>query len=543
MGYYPAMSKTVILMPTYNERENIKLIVPEIFARHPDLYITVIDDNSPDRTDDAVRVLMKKYPKLSLLSRQKKEGLGMAYKHGIRHTLAQGDVGKIITMDADGTHDVGHLKDLLKASEKYQLVIGSRYASGGVVGQWVLWRRILSRGGNFYARMLSGMPVHDMTAGFLVLSRTLLDRLDLDRVPASGYAFLIDLKYHAIREAHATVKEVPINLKARREGESKISSHVVREGVLLPWRLLARRLKGYHPLGNASDTLPFSCAVCGSPEIRFYCHKRGYRLFQCKDCDLVFVYPMPSNLEAIYGEEYFHNVDQKESHGYTDYDKDKEPMRAAFEWALGKVEAKVGGRKIFDIGAATGYFLDVARDRGWKTQGSEVSAYGAKEAAERGHGMILGDVTHMTNLPKVDAVTMWDVIEHVADPVALAAAANRMLPKGGILVINTPDVGSVWARLLKGKWQLLVPPEHVHYYARRNMNMLLGQAGFELVESSRMGKTFSVPYVFKMLWSWQGLAMWDVLARMTDNSIFRWIKLPINLRDNMFVIARKVHDV
>lgn len=252
---------------------------------------------------------------------------------------------------------------------------------------------------------------------------------------------------------------------------------------------------------------------------------------------------MPNDLADIYTEDYFRNVNKKSSHGYTDYDKDKEPMRGAFEWALAKIEAKTKGRKVFDIGAATGYFLDIARDRSWNTQGSEISAYGAKEAAERGHNMILGDITTMINLPKVDVVTMWDVIEHVSDPRALAKAANQMLSKGGLLVINTPDVGSVWARLLKGKWQLIVPPEHVYYYAPRNMHMILGQAGFEMIALSRMSKTFSVPYVFKMLWSWQGLAIWDALARMTDNAFFRRIKLPINLRDNMFVIARKVHDV
>jgi dolichol-phosphate mannosyltransferase len=536
------MSKTVILMPTYNERENVGYIIPKIFATYPDLHITVIDDNSPDQTGKAVHEMIKKYPNLSLLSREKKEGLGAAYKHGIRHVLALGGFDRVITMDADGTHDPKHLKEMLAQSEKHELVMGSRYVKGGSVGKWVLWRRILSRGGNFYARTLTGLPVQDMTAGFLCFQKALLDRMDLDHVAASGYAFLIDLKFHAIHDAEASVKEISIQLKPRREGESKISSHIVREGLRTPFKLFLRRFSKRRLLGNASAMLPFSCSVCGSPEIRYYCKKRGYQLFQCKDCDLVFVFPMPSDLESIYGEEYFHNVDQKDSHGYTDYDKDKEPMRGAFEWALAKVEAKTTGRKVFDIGAATGYFLDVARDRSWNTQGSEISAYGAKEAAERGHNMILGDITTMTNLPKVDVVTMWDVIEHVPDPRALAKAANQMLHKGGLLVINTPDVGSVWARMLKGKWQLLVPPEHVHYYARRNMNMLLGQTGFELVESSRMGKTFSVPYVFKMLWSWQGLAIWDLLARMTDNAFFRRIKLPINLRDNMFVIARKVHD-
>ncbi len=236
------MSKTVILLPTYNERENIGLIVPEIFAAHPDLHVMVIDDNSPDKTGDAVRELMSKYPHLSLLARPGKQGLGVAYKHGLKEVLKDKEIERVIMMDADGSHAVEYLKDMLLASKTNDLVIGSRYVKGGGIENWERWRFALSRYGNLYARTLTGLPAKDLTAGFVCFQRQLLERMDLDSVSASGYAFLMDLKFHAIHDSGARAKEVPIIFKSRREGESKISAHIVREGLKTPLRLFKRRI-------------------------------------------------------------------------------------------------------------------------------------------------------------------------------------------------------------------------------------------------------------------------------------------------------------
>jgi hypothetical protein len=130
--------------------------------------------------------------------------------------------------------------------------------------------------------------------------------------------------------------------------------------------------------------------------------------------------------------------------------------------------------------------------------------------------MIYGNLPDMGELPLVDAVTMWDVLEHVPNPRSFCKTVNKMLPKGGIFLVNTPDIDSLWARILGSKWPLLVPPEHVHYYAPKNMKLLLEESGFEIVEISRMGKRFSLPYIFKMLWSWQRLGLWNMLARVSD---------------------------
>lgn len=236
------MQRTVILMPTYNERENIRMIVPEIFAAHPDVCVLVIDDNSPDGTGEEVKAMMGEYSNLELLARPSKQGLGAAYKHGIQHTLNGGDIERIVMMDADGSHPVEFLAAIFEASKDHDLVVGSRYTKGGGIENWEPWRYAMSRYGNLYARTLTGLPVRDLTAGFLCFRGALLSRMDLNMVGASGYAFLMDLKYHAIADMRATVKEVPIIFKSRREGESKISHHIIREGLKTPLRLFLRRV-------------------------------------------------------------------------------------------------------------------------------------------------------------------------------------------------------------------------------------------------------------------------------------------------------------
>lgn len=236
------MNQTVILLPTYNERDNVITFIPELFAAVPEARVVVIDDNSPDGTGAVVTDLTSRYPGLSLLSREKKEGLGVAYKHGFKHVLAIPDIEHVVLMDADGSHDTSYLRALIESCAEHDLVIGSRYVKGGSVEGWEFWRYMLSRYGNLYAQLLTGLPIRDLTAGFYCMRKNLLERFDLDALTSSGYAFQIDLKFHAIHERGARVREIPIHFKQRREGESKLSRHIVSEGLLAPLVLLKRRL-------------------------------------------------------------------------------------------------------------------------------------------------------------------------------------------------------------------------------------------------------------------------------------------------------------
>lgn len=226
--------KIQILLPTLNENSNIEPLIRRIFEVAPGARALVIDDDSTDGTPSTVERLLPEFPQLDLLVRRGPKGLGRAYLAGIERSIDSADA--LITMDADFSHDPSDLPRLMEAGETHDLVIGSRYAPGGGVNRWESWRRALSRGGNLYCRAITKMPVNDATSGFQLFRTEALKRMRYDDITASGYAFQIELK-HRLWRSGATVTELPIVFHARRGGESKLTSHIVWEGVLTPWRL------------------------------------------------------------------------------------------------------------------------------------------------------------------------------------------------------------------------------------------------------------------------------------------------------------------
>jgi len=232
--------KHIILIPTYNEVENIENIISRIMDNYSSIYLKVIDDNSPDGTGDVVRGLMAKYPRLSLLSRKEKEGLGRAYVNGFREVMNDPEVTHVFMMDADMSHDPVYLKEMIGLSSKYDLVIGSRYITGGKTVGWEAWRRFLSFFGNMYARTVTRIPIRDMTGGFNCISIKYLKKIDLDKVSSSGYAFIMELKY-ALYKKGVSIKETPITFVNRSGGESKISNNIISEGILAPWKMILRK--------------------------------------------------------------------------------------------------------------------------------------------------------------------------------------------------------------------------------------------------------------------------------------------------------------
>jgi len=234
------MSKISILIPTYNEKENIEIIIRTIFSLHPDIYIKVIDDNSPDSTANVVQVLMNEFPNLSILKRKGKEGLGKAYINGFEEILQDGTFSHVCMMDADFSHDPKYLSEIIKNSLDFDVVVGSRYIKNGGTEGWELWRRMLSRWGNFYCRNITRMPIRDCTGGFNLIKAEILRKVDFSRFDTSGYAFIMELKY-SFYKLGAKFKEVPIIFKNRTGGESKISNHIIREGILAPWKLIIKK--------------------------------------------------------------------------------------------------------------------------------------------------------------------------------------------------------------------------------------------------------------------------------------------------------------
>ena len=227
------IDRACVILPTYNERENIGEIVPAILAAAPELDILVVDDNSPDGTGALADQIAAANQRVRVLHRARKEGLGRAYLAGFAEALSRG-YGRILEMDADFSHDPGRLPALL--STDADLVLGSRYVAGGGTVNWGLGRRILSKGGSLYARTILGLPIRDLTGGFKCFRRRVLENLDLASVRSSGYAFQIELTYRALKRGFS-VREVPIVFTDRLVGKSKMSRRIVAEALWMVWKI------------------------------------------------------------------------------------------------------------------------------------------------------------------------------------------------------------------------------------------------------------------------------------------------------------------
>ncbi|MBI2096568.1 MAG: polyprenol monophosphomannose synthase [Candidatus Sungbacteria bacterium] len=234
------MTKDLIILPTYNERANIGTLIHAIFAVVPHVSILVVDDNSPDGTGALVEALKQKFPCLYLLTRERKEGLGRAYTHAFREIAQHNELETVVTMDADFSHHPDYLPLLLESCRKGYVTTGSRYVPGGKIAGWELWRRILSAGANIYIQIITRLPVHDATSGFNAIPASLLKKIDLTVFDASGYAFLIELKYLLWKQG-GLFHEIPITFHNRTGGESKISGHIIHEGILAPWKIIFSR--------------------------------------------------------------------------------------------------------------------------------------------------------------------------------------------------------------------------------------------------------------------------------------------------------------
>lgn len=228
--------KTVIVIPTYNEKENIEGLVGIIKQLYPLLRIIIVDDNSPDGTGIIADMLMAKHQGVSVIHHAQKVGIGPAYKDAFMYILADRYIEYIVTMDGDFSHDPYDLQRLFACIENNDLIIGSRYVIGGDIKDWSAKRRILSKYGNLYVRMIIGCRIRDMTAGFILYRRNILERVLENGIESNGYGFLIEMKYRAYMFG-ACIKEVPIVFRERKEGISKINKKIIGEGIVLPWRL------------------------------------------------------------------------------------------------------------------------------------------------------------------------------------------------------------------------------------------------------------------------------------------------------------------
>jgi len=234
--------KSLVIIPTYNEHENIRNIIPDVLKQNESIDVLIVDDNSPDGTGDYVEQISKYNSRVKIIRRSGKLGLGTAYVAGFRYALLN-NYDYIFEMDADYSHDPKDLNRLLAAIKEYDLAIGSRYKGGVNVVNWPMQRLLLSYFASVYTRVITGLPIHDSTAGYKCFKRKVLESINLDEIKSNGYSFQIEMHYKAWKKGFK-IGEVPIIFIDREKGHSKMSKKIVYEAIFMVWKLRIKSIFG-----------------------------------------------------------------------------------------------------------------------------------------------------------------------------------------------------------------------------------------------------------------------------------------------------------
>ncbi len=277
--------------------------------------------------------------------------------------------------------------------------------------------------------------------------------------------------------------------------------------------------------------------MCSEKNTVLFTKKNGHDIHRCIACGLIFVDPIRTAPKEIYSKDYFEGASR--GFGYVNYDEDKEPMRSVFLKYLDLIGVELGGKKgtLLDVGAATGYFVALAKDRGFDAEGVDISEHAAAAGRALGRAVRTGTIDDVHGT--FDCITMLDLIEHVPDPRAVLIKASELMRSGGVLIINAPDAGSLVARTLGPRWHLISPPEHLHYFDRSNMRKLLSEEGFDVARITTIGKWFTFKYIFKVLNRSTHIALFQKISSFFSRTSLARLSIPANLHDNMFVVARK----
>ena len=228
-------SRSIVIIPTLNEKENLKELIPQIFGLMPDISVLIVDDSSKDGTKELIESLAERFKRLFVLDRKSDFGYGRSSIDGFKWVFEK-QYENLVTMDADFSHDFNAIPAMLEMLNLSDITTGSRYVRGGGVKNWNFFRKVLSKFANFYVRLILGLPVTDATSGFNSYRVSALKKLNFNEIRSEGYAFLVELKYRLFR-AGCRFAEHPIIFSERREGQSKMSARIIWESVLLPWKL------------------------------------------------------------------------------------------------------------------------------------------------------------------------------------------------------------------------------------------------------------------------------------------------------------------
>ena len=544
--------KTLIFTTTYNEAGNISDLVDAIADAAPQADMLVIDDSSPDGTFDIIERLKKKYPQLSSKKRPRKLGIGSAHKYALIYAMKNG-YDRLLTMDADFSHNPRSIPGLLAASGDNVFVTGSRYCEGGKC-DYTGYRDYVSRLGNFVARNLLNLNIQELTTFFRVFDVETIRRLPLRRIASDGYSYGVYLVYY-LRKMGVDLREIPIHFIDRQHGHSKIPRLQIITSAIDLVTLAAKRLfigRDLAPDVQVDDL----CLLCGEPALTmkhgasrhdetgknaaaaYKCTAVGARsypaVYKCLHCghEQVPTSQIPQNLETLYADV----VDEK-------YLQNKEVREITFKNSFDQISKWLPQNpgSLLEIGSYCGLFLAEAQRRGWHVAGVEPSLWASRYARDvTGVDVFTGyleqDAAKLNQ--KYDVVASWDVIEHVRDPLDFLRSAAQKLDAGGFFFFSTMDNKTWLPRLLGTSWPWLMDM-HLHYFHEATVGEALKSADFELIASEPYTHYARVRYVLNGGIRILPKPVADLISPLTQVIPERWI-VPVTLGDIRLYVARKV---
>lgn len=556
-----AMNKVLVFTATYNEADNVPTLVQEVLSILPKADMLVVDDNSPDGTGRILEEIRATEPRLHVVHRPGKNGVGTAHKIAIKYALAEG-YDALITMDADFSHDPKYLPTMLENLEQAEFVIGSRYAPGGTC-EYPPSRVLLSRTANTLTRALLGIPLAETTTSYRGFRRSLLEKMNVDAIEADGYSYFVESIYQVSRKTRTKgigepkMREFPIRFVDRRAGTTKISKREIWRGFTTLARLAITRAADKigirpAPVGVDKPLDIHPCRVCGGEyhverfpptneghvSATYNCTSTGHeshgRIVQCLGCGLVYTNPQlpPDDMMALYAEvqdkTYLENIDARVQTFAYNLDAIKEYLPPS-------------GRML-DLGSYCGVFLGIAKDRGYEVQGVEPSKWASDYAKEHGIPTINGGIA---DLPKesepFDVVTSWDVLEHLSDPMSDLKAINERMRMGGTFAFSTLDFGNWLPRLLGERWPWMMDM-HIYYFDQKVMKRMLENAGFRLVHNRAYCHIITLEYFLRKLDALKVPGA-DQLRKLVKATPLSKVFVPFQFGDIQLYVCEKVREL
>jgi dolichol-phosphate mannosyltransferase len=555
------VKKVLVFTATYNEADNIGSLLQDIFAALPECHVLVVDDHSPDGTGRILEELRSKNPRLFVIHRPSKNGLGSAHKLAIKYALAHG-YDALITMDADFSHDPKYLPEMVRQLESAEFVIGSRFVEGGSC-EYPLSRRLLSRTANTLTRALLGIPLHETTTSYRGFRRSLLERMNVDAIRSDGYSFFVEsisqvnrLTRGASGSAHEPMREFPIRFEDRRAGSTKISKKEIWNGFATLARLTARRgvakLDVGPPPSEGAEEASTACNACGCPfhveeyaatnqghvSATYRCtstdHASHGRLVQCLGCGLVYTNPQlpPAEMVDLYAQ-----VEDKT------YLEQMDARVQTFTYNLDAIQEYLPPRgRLLDVGSYCGIFLKIARERGYDVTGVEPSVW-ASDYARKTFDIptVTGTIEALPPDHSFDVVCSWDVLEHVSDPLTELKLVNERLKKGGIFAFSTLDYKNWYPRLMGERWPWMMDM-HLYYFDQKIIGQMLERAGFRLLHTRSYCHIITLDYFIGKLDA-LGVPAASALRAAVATTPIRSTYLPFRFGDIQLFVCEKVADV